>query len=86
NPTMAGVLASFASLGDVVIAEPKALIGFTGPRVIQQTIKKEVPPGFQMSEFLLEHGMIDMIVSRSEMKERIAQILMYLKPRGNSET
>lgn len=86
NPTMAGVLASFASLGDVVIAEPKALIGFTGPRVIQQTIKREMPPGFQMSEFLLEHGMIDMIVSRSEMKERIAQILMYLKPKGNSGT
>ncbi len=86
NPTMAGVLASFASLGDVVIAEPKALIGFTGPRVIQQTIKKEMPPHFQMSEFLLEHGMIDMIVARSEMKERIAQILMYLKPKGNSGT
>jgi acetyl-CoA carboxylase carboxyl transferase subunit beta len=83
NPTMAGVLASFASLGDVVIAEPKALIGFTGPRVIQQTIKKEMPPGFQSSEFLLEHGMIDMIVSRLNMKERIAQILTYLKPRGN---
>lgn len=81
NPTMAGVLASFASLGDVVIAEPKALIGFTGPRVIEQTIKKEMPQGFQMSEFLLEHGMIDMIVNRSEMKDRIAQILIYLKPR-----
>lgn len=81
NPTMAGVLASFASLGDVVIAEPKALIGFTGPRVIEQTIKKEMPSGFQRSEFLLEHGMIDMIISRVEMKDKLAQILMYLKPR-----
>lgn len=78
NPTMAGVLASFASLGDVVIAEPKALIGFTGPRVIQQTIKKEMPPGFQRSEFLLAHGMVDMIVSRSDMKGTLVKIMQYL--------
>jgi acetyl-CoA carboxylase carboxyl transferase subunit beta len=80
NPTMAGVLASFASLGDIVMAEPKALIGFTGPRVIEQTIKKEMPPGFQMSEFLLEHGMIDMIVNRAEMKDTLSRILTYVTP------
>jgi acetyl-CoA carboxylase carboxyl transferase subunit beta len=80
NPTMAGVLASFASLGDIVMAEPKALIGFTGPRVIEQTIKKEMPAGFQMSEFLLEHGMIDMIVNRPEMKETLRRIMMYIAP------
>lgn len=80
NPTMAGVLASFASLGDVVMAEPKALIGFTGPRVIEQTIKKEMPAGFQRSEFLLDHGMIDMIVNRGDMKDTLAKILGYLKP------
>jgi acetyl-CoA carboxylase carboxyl transferase subunit beta len=75
NPTMAGVMASFASLGDVIIAEPKALIGFTGPRVIKQTIKQELPEGFQRSEFLLEHGFIDQIVPRSELKERLAALI-----------
>ncbi|MEK7467035.1 MAG: acetyl-CoA carboxylase, carboxyltransferase subunit beta [Planctomycetota bacterium] len=75
NPTMAGVMASFASLGDVIIAEPKALIGFTGPRVIKQTIKQELPDGFQRSEFLLEHGFIDQIVPRPDMKERLAQLI-----------
>jgi acetyl-CoA carboxylase carboxyl transferase subunit beta len=75
NPTMAGVMASFASLGDVIIAEPKALIGFTGPRVIKQTIKQELPEGFQRSEFLLEHGFIDQIVPRSDMKDRLAQLI-----------
>ena len=78
NPTMAGVMASFASLGDVIIAEPKALIGFTGPRVIQQTIKQDLPEGFQSSEFLLEHGFVDMIVPRSELKERLAKLFDYL--------
>ena len=78
NPTMAGVMASFASLGDVIIAEPKALIGFTGPRVIQQTIKQDLPEGFQSSEFLLEHGFVDMIVSRSELKERLLKLFDYL--------
>jgi acetyl-CoA carboxylase carboxyl transferase subunit beta len=82
NPTMAGVLASFASLGDIVMAEPKALIGFTGPRVIEQTIKKEMPAGFQMSEFLLEHGLIDMIVNRPEMKETLRRIITYIAPAG----
>ncbi|MGB2662036.1 MAG: acetyl-CoA carboxylase, carboxyltransferase subunit beta [Candidatus Omnitrophota bacterium] len=79
NPTMAGVMASFASLGDIILAEPKALIGFTGPRVIQQTINKELPPGFQSSEFLLEHGLIDMIVSRSELKDTLFKLTDYLK-------
>lgn len=78
NPTMAGVMASFASLGDVIMAEPKALIGFTGPRVIEQTIKQTLPPGFQKSEFLLEHGLIDMIVHRKNMRETLINILDYL--------
>jgi acetyl-CoA carboxylase carboxyl transferase subunit beta len=78
NPTMAGVMASFAGLGDIIIAEPKALIGFTGPRVIEQTIKQKLPPGFQRSEFLLEHGLIDMIVHRKNLKTILSQLLEYL--------
>ena len=78
NPTMAGVLASFASLGDAIIAEPKALIGFTGPRVIEQTIRQKLPEGFQSSEFLLEHGLIDMIVARKNLKETVSRLLGYL--------
>ncbi|MBM3251627.1 MAG: acetyl-CoA carboxylase carboxyltransferase subunit beta [Candidatus Omnitrophica bacterium] len=77
NPTMAGVMASFAGLGDVIIAEPKALIGFTGPRVIEQTIKQRLPAGFQRSEFLLEHGLIDMIVHRKNLKETFSKLLDY---------
>ena len=77
NPTMAGIMASFASLWDLIIAEPKALIGFTGPRVIEQTIRQKLPPGFQKSEFLLEHGLIDMIVHRKNMKETLSRILTY---------
>jgi acetyl-CoA carboxylase carboxyl transferase subunit beta len=75
HPTTGGVAASFAWLGDVIIAEPKALIGFAGPRVIEQTIREKLPPGFQRSEFLLEHGMIDAIVPRHEMKDRLSQVL-----------
>ena len=78
NPTTAGVMASYASLGDVVIAEPKALIGFAGPRVIEQTIRQKLPAGFQRSEFLLEHGMVDMIVHRKNMKSTVSQLLDYL--------
>jgi acetyl-CoA carboxylase carboxyl transferase subunit beta len=78
NPTTAGVLASYASLGDILIAEPGALIGFAGPRVIKQTIKKELPDGFQRAEFLLEHGLIDMIVSRKELKDAIISLLSHL--------
>jgi len=72
------VAASYASLGDVVMAEPKALIGFAGPRVIEQTIHQRLPAGFQTSEFLLEHGMIDCIVNRGEMKQKVAQVLSIL--------
>jgi len=78
HPTTGGVAASFAWLGDVIIAEPKALIGFAGPRVIEQTIREKLPPGFQRSEFLLEHGMIDAIVPRLEMRDKLAQLLGLL--------
>lgn len=78
NPTMAGVMASFAGVGDVIIAEPRALIGFTGPRVIEQTIRQKLPVGFQRSEFLLEHGLIDMIVARKNMKSSLSHLLDYL--------
>lgn len=77
NPTMGGVMASFSSLGDVIIAEPKALLGFAGPRVIEQTIRQKLPDGFQTAEFLLEHGMIDMVVERKDMKRTIHNILTY---------
>jgi len=77
NPTMAGIMASFASLGDVILAEPKALIGFTGPRVIEQTIRQKLPPGFQRAEFLLSHGLIDMIITRKNMKEELSRMLSY---------
>jgi len=78
NPTMAGVLASFASLGDVIIAEPRALIGFTGPRVIEHTIRQKLPEGFQKSEFLLDHGLIDMIVSRRDLRDTLTEFLDYM--------
>jgi len=78
NPTMAGVMASFAGLGDIIIAEPRALIGFTGPRVIEQIIKQRLPSGFQRSEFLLEHGLIDMIIHRKNLKPSLSQLLDYL--------
>ena len=77
NPTMGGVAASFASLGDVIFAEPKALIGFAGPRTIKATIRIELPKGFQTSEFLLEHGYIDRIVSRADLKSEIARVIDY---------
>lgn len=78
DPTMGGVSASFASLGDIIIAEPKALIGFAGPRVIEQTVRQVLPDGFQRSEFLLEHGAIDMIVDRRELKDKLAGLLKKL--------
>jgi acetyl-CoA carboxylase carboxyl transferase subunit beta len=78
NPTMGGVMASYASLGDVIIAEPKALLGFAGPRVIEQTIRQELPKGFQTSEFLLEHGFVDMVVERKNLKREISRLLDYL--------
>ena len=78
DPTMGGVSASFAMIGDVVIAEPGALIGFAGPRVIEQTVKQTLPEGFQRAEFLVEHGAIDMIVDRREMRERLAALISLL--------
>jgi acetyl-CoA carboxylase carboxyl transferase subunit beta len=82
DPTMGGVSASFAFIGDVVIAEPGALIGFAGPRVIEQTVRETLPDGFQRSEFLLEKGAIDMIVDRREMKDRVAGLLTLLQKRS----
>src|SRR5437762_11790131 len=78
NPTYAGVMASFASVGDLVLAEPGAMIGFAGPRVIKDTTQAELPPGFQTAEFLMDHGLIDAIVRRKEMKERLCHYLEYL--------
>lgn len=78
NPTTGGVTASFASLGDIIIAEPDALIGFAGPRVVEQTIRQKLPPGAQRSEFLLEKGMIDCIVNRHQLKEKLFQFLEFL--------
>jgi acetyl-CoA carboxylase carboxyl transferase subunit beta len=80
DPTTGGVTASFAMLGDVNIAEPKALIGFAGPRVIEQTIRQKLPEGFQRSEFLLEHGMLDLVVDRRELKAAIARVLRFACP------
>lgn len=78
DPTTGGVSASYAMLGDVIIAEPKALIGFAGPRVIEQTIRRKLPEGFQRSEFLLEHGFVDMVVHRRELKKQLHTVLMHL--------
>jgi len=83
NPTMGGVLASFASLGDVLIAEPGALIGFAGPRVIKQTIRQDLPSGFQKPEFLLKHGLIDMIVERKQIKSTLVSLLELLVYKSN---
>ena len=80
DPTFGGVTASFAMLGDIIIAEPKALIGFAGPRVVEQTIKQQLPEGFQRAEFLLEHGMIDMIVERKRLKETLAKVINFFSP------
>jgi acetyl-CoA carboxylase carboxyl transferase subunit beta len=84
DPTMGGVSASFAMLGDLNVAEPGALIGFAGPRVIEQTVRETLPEGFQRSEFLLEHGAIDMIVDRREMRDRLANVLAMLSPEGRN--
>ena len=79
DPTTGGVTASYAMLGDINIAEPGALIGFAGPRVIKETIKKDLPEGFQRSEFLLEHGFLDFIVDRKEMKDKLGTLLVLFK-------
>ncbi len=78
DPTTGGITASYAMLGDVNIAEPQALIGFAGPRVIKQTIGKDLPKGFQRSEFLQDHGFVDLIADRREMKDKISQLLSYM--------
>jgi acetyl-CoA carboxylase carboxyl transferase subunit beta len=80
DPTTGGVTASYAMLGDIQIAEPGALIGFAGQRVIEQTIREKLPEGFQRAEYLLEHGMIDMVVSRAELREKLALLISYLTP------
>jgi acetyl-CoA carboxylase carboxyl transferase subunit beta len=79
DPTMGGVSASFAMLGDVIIAEPQALIGFAGPRVIEQTVRETLPDGFQRAEFLLEHGAIDMIVDRRQMRDKIVTLITSMQ-------
>lgn len=84
DPTTGGVSASYAMLGDVIIAEPKALIGFAGPRVIEQTIRKKLPEGFQRSEFLLEHGFVDMVVHRRDLKATLARVLRHLRGGGHA--
>ena len=92
DPTTGGVTASFAMLGDINLAEPKALIGFAGPRVIEQTIREPLPPGFQRSEYLAEHGMLDMIVERSEMRATLGKLLRFFtqpvahRLRGDAES
>lgn len=78
DPTMGGVSASFGSLGDVIVAEPHALIGFAGPRVIEQTVRQKLPDGFQRSEFLLEHGHIDMILDRHQLRDQLGEITSKL--------
>ncbi|HQU13940.1 MAG TPA: acetyl-CoA carboxylase, carboxyltransferase subunit beta, partial [Thermodesulfobacteriota bacterium] len=83
DPTTGGVAASFAMLGDIVISEPGALVGFAGPRVIEQTIQQKLPAGFQRAEFLLEHGMVDMIVERSRLKATLSTILRYVSGSGD---
>jgi acetyl-CoA carboxylase carboxyl transferase subunit beta len=80
DPTTGGVTASYAMLGDVQLAEPGALIGFAGQRVIEQTIREKLPEGFQRAEYLLEHGMVDMVVSRGDLKETLALLISYLCP------
>ena len=80
NPSTAGVMASYASVGDIIMAEPKCMIGFAGPRVIRETTHQELPPGFQTAEFCLDHGLVDMIVHRKKMKDTLAGLLSYLAP------
>jgi acetyl-CoA carboxylase carboxyl transferase subunit beta len=86
DPTTGGVTASFAMLGDVNIAEPKALIGFAGPRVIEQTIRQKLPEGFQRSEFLVEHGMLDVVVDRRDLKPTISRTLRFMRAERTTVT
>ena len=80
NPTTGGVSASFATLGDLILAEPKCMVGFAGPRVIRETTHQDLPPGFQTAEFLEDHGLVDMIVHRKKMRSTLSELLRYLLP------
>ncbi|NOY00735.1 MAG: acetyl-CoA carboxylase carboxyltransferase subunit beta [Verrucomicrobia bacterium] len=80
HPTTGGVTASFAALGDVIIAEPKCMIGFAGPRVVKETTHQNLPPGFQTAEFVMKHGLVDMIVTRADLRERLGQLVKYMEP------
>ncbi len=84
NPSYAGVMASYASLGDIIIAEPGAMMGFTGPRVIEQTIGEKLPPGFQRSEFMMEHGLVDLLVSRKDLRNTLIRILTTVVKNGRT--
>jgi acetyl-CoA carboxylase carboxyl transferase subunit beta len=81
HPTTGGVTASFATIGDINLAEPKCMIGFAGPRVVKETTHQNLPPGFQTAEFMLGHGLIDAIVPRAKMREKITELLGYMMPR-----
>jgi acetyl-CoA carboxylase carboxyl transferase subunit beta len=80
HPTTGGVTASFATLGDIILAEPKCMIGFAGPRVVKETTHSDLPPGFQTAEFMMEHGLVDTIVPRSEMRSTLGRLLRYVLP------
>jgi acetyl-CoA carboxylase carboxyl transferase subunit beta len=82
HPTTGGVTASFATVGDLILAEPKCMIGFAGPRVVKETTHSDLPPGFQTAEFMKEHGLVDMIVPREKMRETLAKVLKYVKPKA----
>jgi acetyl-CoA carboxylase carboxyl transferase subunit beta len=82
HPTTGGVTASFATVGDLILAEPKCMIGFAGPRVVKETTHSDLPPGFQTAEFMMEHGLVDMIVPREKMRETLAKVLKYVKPKA----
>ncbi len=84
NPTMGGVTASFASLGDLIIAEPKAMIGFAGARVLKETTRQDLPKGFQTAEFLLERGLVDRIIPRLQLRTELARLLDYMGPRPSA--
>jgi len=80
HPTTGGVTASFAALGDVILAEPKCMIGFAGPRVVKETTHQNLPPGFQTAEFVMKHGLVDMIVNRADLRERLGKLVKYMEP------
>ena len=80
HPTTGGVTASFATIGDINLAEPKCMIGFAGPRVVKETTHQDLPPGFQTAEFMLQHGLVDSIVRRQDMKKKLGQLLSYMMP------